>query len=162
MNTRTRTPATPAPRAHTRPERGTLWLRLILGALFTAMALGQLVSLPRMPAILATYGLHPRAAALTVAVALIAGELLAGVWFLARPRARAATPVAAYTAVNLAWAGLALWAFTRGTAVLNCGCFGRYLPQHLSWITLTEDALLLVYAVVLARAVLRARRTSCA
>ncbi|MEU9245386.1 MauE/DoxX family redox-associated membrane protein [Streptomyces sp. NPDC048385] len=153
MNTRTHPPAIPATPAAGRPGRGGSWLRLSLGVLFTAMALGQLVSLPAMPQILATYGLHPRSVTLAVALALIAGGLLAGVWLWARPRSRAVTPVALYTAVTVAWTALAAWALARGASVPNCGCFGRYLPQHLSWFTLAEDALLLVYAVLLARGV---------
>lgn len=137
-----------------------MWLRLIPGVLFTAMARGQLASLLRMPAILAAQGLHPRLAALAVAVALIAGELLVGAWFAERPRSWPTMQVAVRTAVAAAWTAPAVGAFARGAAVPNCGCFGRYLPQRLSWITLIEEVLLLVYGAVPARVVRRARLTS--
>lgn len=129
------------------------WLRLVLGALYTAMAAAQLVSLSRMPGILGAYGLVHGAAATVLALGLIAGEAVCGVWFLARPRSHAPAPVWVYTAVSLVWGALAFPAWVRGLTVANCGCFGRFLAQPMSWITLTEDALTLVYAAVLLRGV---------
>jgi len=89
-------------------------------------------------------------------VSLIAGELACGLWFLARPRSHALAPVWVYTSVSVVWAALGVQAFVRGLTVDNCGCFGLYLGQRLGWFVMAEDALLLVYAVVL----LRAARTS--
>ncbi|GFH37880.1 hypothetical protein SCWH03_41200 [Streptomyces pacificus] len=130
-------------------------MRLVLGALFVAMAAGQLASLPQMPGILAAYGLVAGPAAAVLAVALIAGELVSGVWFLARPRSRALAPVLVFTGVAVVWALLAVQAFARGLTVANCGCFGVFLVQSLSWFVLVQDALLLLYAGVLLRTALR-------
>jgi hypothetical protein len=124
-------------------------MRTVLGALFVAMAAGQLASFRRMPGILAAYGLVSRAGATALAVALIAGELLCGVWFLFRPRSRARVPVWVFTGVAVVWALLAAQAYARGLTVANCGCFGLYLPQRLTWFVLVQDALLLLYAAVL-------------
>ncbi|MEV4918601.1 MauE/DoxX family redox-associated membrane protein [Streptomyces tirandamycinicus] len=129
-------------------------LRLVLGALFVAMAAGQLASLRQMPGILAEYGLVAGPAAAVLAVALIVGELVCGVWFLARPRSRALAPVLVFTGVAVVWALLAVQAFARGLTVANCGCFGIYLVQRLSWFVLVQDALLLLYAGVLLRTAL--------
>ncbi|MFC9915010.1 MauE/DoxX family redox-associated membrane protein [Streptomyces sp. NPDC059862] len=126
-------------------------LRSVLGALFVAMAVGQLVSFRQMPGILDAYGLVSGPGAPALAAALIAGELVCGVWFLARPRSKAIAPVWVYTAVSGAWALLAVQAYARGLTVTNCGCFGRYLAQRLSWFVLVQDALLLCYAVLLFR-----------
>jgi hypothetical protein len=126
-------------------------LRLVLGVTYTAMAAGQLASWTAMPAILSAYGAGGHQAMTVLAAVLIAGELASGLWFLAAPRSRARTPVWIYTAVSLLWAALAGQAFARALAVAVCGCFGRYLPQPLSWIVLAEDALLLLYAVLLLR-----------
>jgi hypothetical protein len=141
-----RAPGAPAGRG---PGARGMVLRLLLGAVFTAMGLGQLVSLDRMPGILAAYGVVAGAGATAVAVALIAGELVCGLWFLARPRSPAPAPVWVYTAVSLTWSALAVQAFARGLTVTNCGCFGVSLAQRLSWSTLVQDALLLLYAVLL-------------
>ncbi|MDN5860224.1 MAG: hypothetical protein L0H84_16560 [Pseudonocardia sp.] len=137
-------------------------LRVVLGVVYLAMAVGQLASWSSMPAILDAYRLLPPAALPVLAAGLIAAELVCGVWFVARPRSRAATPVWVYTAVAVAWAGLGLQAYLRGLPVDNCGCFGLYLTQRLSLFVLAQDALLLVYAVVLLRGTRPAARTRAA
>jgi hypothetical protein len=67
-------------------------------------------------------------------------------------------PVWIYTGVSLIWAVLGGQAYLRGVHVANCGCFGRYLSQRLSGFVLAQDALLLVYAIVMIRASRRAAR----
>jgi hypothetical protein len=134
-----------------------VWLRAILGALYTAMALGQVASWTRMPAILDAYRLTHGAGSLVLAVALVVGELVCGLWLVARARSPALAPVWVYTAVSGVWATLGVQAVLRGLTVTNCGCFGVYLRQRLSWLVLAQDMLLLVYAVVLIRAALRSR-----
>jgi len=129
-----------------------VWLRAILGALLAAMGLGQLVSWSAMPGILEAYGAVPAAGSPLLAAALIVAELLGGGWLLARPRSRALAPVWIYTAVSVAWTLLGLQAYLRGLVVPNCGCFGVYLTQRLSWFTLAQDGLLLGYAVIMIRA----------
>lgn len=126
-------------------------LRIVLGTVYTAMAIGQLASFGHMPGILAAYGLVDGAGATALAVALIAGELVAGVWFLARPRSKALAPVWVYTCVSVVWTVLAVQAYARGLSVDNCGCFGIYLTQRLSWFVLLQDALTLLYAGILIR-----------
>ncbi|WP_405577354.1 MauE/DoxX family redox-associated membrane protein [Streptomyces sp. NBC_01092] len=127
-------------------------LRLVLGAIYTAMGIGQLASLGEMPAILGAYGVVQGAAATVLAVLLIVSELVCGVWFLARPRSTAIAPVWVYTGVSLVWGALAVQAFVRGLTVVNCGCFGNYLTQRLGWFVLVQDALALLYAGLLLRA----------
>ena len=130
-------------------------LRIVLGTVYTAMAIGQLASFGHMPGILAAYGLVDGAGATALAVVLIAGELVAGVWFLARPRSKALAPVWVYTGVSVVWTVLAVQAYARGLAVDNCGCFGLYLTQKLSWFVLLQDALTLLYAGILIRSARR-------
>lgn len=126
-------------------------LRIVLGVVYLAMAGGQLASWSSMPAILDAYRALPPAALPVLAAGLIAAELVCGIWFVARPRSLAATPVWLYTAVAVVWAGLGVQAYLRGLPVDNCGCFGLYLTQRLSLFVLAQDALLLVYAAVLLR-----------
>jgi hypothetical protein len=133
-----------------------VWLRLVLGAVFVGMAVGQLASWRQMPEILGAY--RAGVGSWPVVAGLIAAELVCGVWFLVQPRSAAMTPVWVYTAVSVVWAVLAVQAFVRGVSVANCGCFGVYLRQRLSGWVLAQDALLLVYAVVLIRSGTRAGR----
>ncbi|MBT2487213.1 hypothetical protein J7E96_01395 [Streptomyces sp. ISL-96] len=132
-------------------------LRIVLGAVYTAMAVGQLASFGHMPGILAAYGLVDGVAETALAVALIAGELVCGVWFLARPRSKTVAPVWVFTAVAVIWSFLAVQAYARGLTVTNCGCFGIYLSQRLSWFVLAQDALTLLYAGLLLRGTRTAR-----
>ncbi|MER7895051.1 MauE/DoxX family redox-associated membrane protein [Streptomyces sp. NPDC096046] len=131
-------------------------LRIVLGLLLAAMALGQLASFDAMPAILTAYGLTSGAASTALAVALIGAEAVTAAWFLARPRSRATTPVWLYTGVAAVWTVPAAQAFARGLALDNCGCFGAYLAQPLRWYVLVEDALMLLYAGLLWRGTRRA------
>jgi hypothetical protein len=131
------------------------WLRLVLGGVYAGMAAGQLASFDEMTAILSGYRVVSGAAATALAVGLIAGEAVCGLWFLARPRSRAIAPVLVYTAVSLVWAGLAVQAYARGLVIGRCGCFGVYLSQRLGWPVLVQDALTLLYAVLLLRAARR-------
>lgn len=126
-------------------------LRIVLGTVYSAMAIAQLASMPHMPGILSAYGLVTGTAATGLAVALIAGELVSGIWFLARPRSKALAPVWVYTGVSVAWTVLAAQAYARGLTVANCACFGVYLTQRLSWFVLLQDALTLFYAALLFR-----------
>jgi hypothetical protein len=134
-------------------------LRIILGAVYLAMAAGQLASWPSMPEILRAYDAAPAALLPWLAAGIIAAELLTAAWFLLRPRSSALTPVWTYTAAALVWTALGVQAYVRGFAVDNCGCFGLYLTQRLSWLTLAQDGLMLLYAVFLIRGGLRYRRT---
>jgi len=124
-------------------------LRIVLGTVYTVMAIGQLASFGHMPRILSAYGLVTGGAATALAAALIAGELVCGIWFLARPRSKALAPVWVYTGVSMVWSLLAAQAYARGLGVANCGCFGIYLTQRLSWFVLLQDALTLLYAGLL-------------
>lgn len=131
-------------------------LRPVLGTLYVAMAVGQLVSWSRMPEILDAYQLPGIGSPVFVAV-LIAAELVSGVWLVTRPRSGVRTPVWGFLAVALVWSGLGLQGVLRGLEVPNCGCFGVYLTQRLSWFVLAQDALLLVYALLLVRRTARDR-----
>ncbi|MGP3974814.1 MauE/DoxX family redox-associated membrane protein [Streptomyces sp. 8N114] len=126
-------------------------LRLVVGTVYTAMAAGQLASIDRMPQILSAYGPDRKLAAV-LAGGLIVGELVCGLWFLARPRSRALAPVWVFVAVSLVWSALTAQAYARELVVANCGCFGVYLTQRLSWLVLLQDALALLYAGLLLRA----------
>ncbi|MFD4586889.1 MauE/DoxX family redox-associated membrane protein [Streptomyces sp. NPDC058434] len=137
-------------------------LRIVLGTVCTTMGVAQLASFGHMPGILSAYGLVTGSAGTVLAVALIAGELVCGIWFLARPPSKALAPVWVYTAVSVVWTVLAVQGYARGLAVANCGCFGIYLTQRLGWFVLLQDALTLLYAALLFRsahtAPARARR----
>jgi hypothetical protein len=126
------------------------------------MAAGQLASWPHRAAVPGAYDAAPAAALPLLAAGLIVGELACGTWFLARPRSQALAPVWVYTAVAVVWSALGAQAYLRGLTIANCGCFGIYLTQQLSWFTLAQDGLLLLYAALMIRSGLRARHAAAA
>lgn len=126
--------------------------RLVLALLLLAMAAGQILSSAEFQAAVDDYSVT---GATVVVVVLLAGEVVGGVGLLLPlPRTRV---VAGWIglAVALLWTGLALQAFARGLQIDNCGCFGRFLAQELSWWVLVQDA----YFVALAGLALRNART---
>jgi hypothetical protein len=136
-------------------RRGTVLARL-LGALFTAMATFQLADLRGFAGVLETFQLGGPGTAWTLAVALLIGELVSGVWLLVVPRYRPLVPAVVFAVTSMLWSALAAQAFARGLALDNCGCFGVYLAQPLRWWVLLQDAALLGYSVLLLRAATRA------
>ncbi len=130
-------------------------LARLLGGLFTAMAAFQLADLPGFVGVLETYLLGGPGTAWPLAVMLLAGELVSGLWLLVAPRRRPIIPATVFALTSVLWSSLAVQAFARGLALDNCGCFGVYLAQPLRWWVLLQDAALLGYSALLLRAATR-------
>jgi hypothetical protein len=126
--------------------------RLLFGLLVLGMAIGQLLSFSVFLDAIHSYRVAGDVGVTRgVAIALVAGELFSGVGLLTGlPRLR---KLAGWVGLGLAagWAALATQAFVRGLEVENCGCFGRYFAQRLSWLVLLQD----VYFVILAYLAMR-------
>jgi methylamine utilization protein MauE len=133
-------------------RHGRAILARVLGGLFTAMAAFQLVDLPGFVGVLETFQLGGPEMAWTLAVLLLAGELVSGLWLLVVPRHRPFLPAVIFALTSVLWSALAAQAFGRGLALDNCGCFGVYLAQPLRWWVLLQDAALLGYSALLLRA----------
>jgi hypothetical protein len=141
--------------AHPVPTRRGVVLARLLGAMFTAMAAFQLADLAGFVGVLETFRLGGPAAGV-LAVSLLVGELVSGLWLLIAPRRRPLVPAVVFGLVSVLWTALATQAFARGLVLDNCGCFGVYLAQPLRWWVLLQDAALLGYSVLLLRAATRA------
>ncbi|MGH2689829.1 MAG: MauE/DoxX family redox-associated membrane protein [Actinomycetota bacterium] len=129
--------------------------RLALALLLLSMAVGQTVSVGAFVDALESYRLGGREAGVVAAAAFIASEAAAGVGLLMPwPRLRV---WAARVGLGVAgvWAALAAQAFVRTLAIPNCGCFGRYLGQRLSWWVLVQDAYFVLLAVLALRSARR-------
>ncbi|MGH3898020.1 MAG: MauE/DoxX family redox-associated membrane protein [Pseudonocardiaceae bacterium] len=135
-------------------------LARLLGGLFTAMAAFQLADLRGFVGVLETFQLGGPGTAWTLAVMLLAGELVSGLWLLAVPRRRSLVPAIVFALTSVLWSVLAAQAFARGVALDNCGCFGVYLAQPLRWWVLLQDAALLGYSALLLRAATRAQSST--
>ncbi|CAN5881822.1 hypothetical protein BH23ACT12_BH23ACT12_06430 [soil metagenome] len=108
--------------------------RLLFALLVLAMAIGPVVELLRV------CGDHSRLPASRgetlsriLSLALVAGELFAGIGLLTGGPRFGHLAGSVGFGVAVTWSALAVQAFLRGIDVANCGCFGRYLAQRLSW-----------------------------
>lgn len=128
--------------------------RWVFAALLLSMVLGQSLSLPEFVNAIGSYRVAGEAGSGVLAWVLLLLQAIAGAGLLwGSPRLR---PVAGWAGLvaALAWSALAVQAFARGLSIPNCGCFGRFLAQELSWWVLLQDA----YFVVLALLALRSAR----
>lgn len=131
--------------------------RWVFAVLLLSMALGQSLSLPEFVNAVGSYRVAGEAGSSVLAWVLLLLQALAGAGLLwGSPRLR---PVAGWAglAVALAWSALAVQAFARGISIPNCGCFGRFLAQELSWWVLLQDAYFVVLAVLALRSARRDR-----
>lgn len=131
--------------------------RWVFGALLLLMALGQFLSPSEFIDAIGSYRLAGDAGSRVLAWFLLLLQALAGAGLLwGSPRLR---PVAGWAglAVALAWSALAVQAFARGLSIPNCGCFGRFLAQELSWWVLVQDAYFVVLALLALRSAGRDR-----
>lgn len=129
--------------------------RLLFGFLVLGMAVGQLLSFSSFLDAIESYQVAGETVSRTMAVALVGGELFAGIGLLTGlPNLR---KLAGWVGLGVAvgWAALAVQAFVRGLEVANCGCFGRYFAQRLSWIVLVQDAYFVILAYLAMRSALR-------
>ncbi len=113
--------------------------RVVLALLLLAMTVGQLADFPGFVDVLRDYDTGAASVAWIAAIGLVAGEVTGAALLLSgRTSVRRSGAVVAL-AVAVTWSALALFAFARGIAIDNCGCFGVYLAQPLRWWVLLED-----------------------
>ena len=126
--------------------------RWILGPLLIAMAVGQLLSVDGFIDIIRSYRAVPSPAAPTLALTLVAAELVAGVGLVRREPTKSVVWIG--VAVAIVWTLLGTQAFARGLALQSCGCFGTFFAQPLRGWVLFEDAELIALALLAMSAIL--------
>lgn len=125
--------------------------RLLFSLLVLSMALGQSLTFSAFVAAIESYQVAAPGVSRGIGLALILGETFAGIGLLAGSQKLRSVAGWAGLTVAAVWAGLAVQAFLSGLEIENCGCFGRYFAQRLSWLVLLQD----VYFVGLAYLALR-------
>lgn len=130
-------------------------LRLFLGLVLLATAVGKLADVRGFAGVLRAYEAFPEASLVALAAAIPIAELALALWlFSGRGLEGAALAAFVLHVVYAAWAALSL---ARGLRLENCGCFGVFLARPLGWRTVTEDLVLAAAsAALLALAVRRA------
>jgi hypothetical protein len=127
-------------------------VRLYLGILLAAMALGQALSWKTYMRAVAAHGLG--SVSRGVAVLLFLLEVVVATGLFVAPGAPRVPIASLAVVVTGTWGLLALQAFVRRRHVPNCACFGRFMRQELRWWVLLEDAAFVGLAVLHFRSVL--------
>ena len=125
------------------------FLRLFIGGVIFASALGKSLDLPGFVEVLATYRAFPDIVLRPLALAVTGFEFVLGAWVLSGWQLRTGALVA--LGLN---AGYAVWmtiSLLRGLELSNCGCFGVFFPQPLRWYSPLEDLVLVGMCYALAR-----------
>ncbi len=131
----------------------------LLGLLLGAQAIGKLMDMRLYIVALERFRAVPKIATTAVAIAWVAVELVAlfGLGAAAAKPMRAVFLVGAAAAAldALAYAALTVGTRLRGIEVLNCTCFGAFLPQRLSTSVLIQDLVMVAWTLWTLRAALR-------
>ncbi len=123
------------------------FLQLFLGATLLALAVGKALDLPGFVEVLKTYRAFPNTMLFPLALAVASAEFVLGAWLLSGWHLKTSALVAAW--LN---AGYALWmtvSLLRGLELANCGCFGVFFPQPLSWFSPLEDVVMVAVCLTL-------------
>jgi hypothetical protein len=97
--------------------------------------------------VLRSYRFFPVDLLWPAALAIMATELLLGLWLLwGRQLFRAAQAAVGLHITYAAWTAFML---LRGKPILNCGCFGSHMARPLSWLTFAENLVLVALSVAL-------------
>jgi uncharacterized membrane protein YphA (DoxX/SURF4 family) len=124
-------------------------LAVLRGLFFLLMAttgIAKLLDMPGFIGVVASYQSLPGHLLAPSAWALALAETTLAAWLLwGRHLHTAAMALVLMHLVYLAWL---LWALARNLHLPNCGCFGAYWAQPLSWFSPLEDLALLALAAI--------------
>ncbi len=126
-------------------------LAAVLAVLLGAQAVGKLLDMRLYVVALDRFRALPKSATMTVAVLWVAIELLAllglGATALRPSRTLALAGASAALIDAVAYAALTIGTRARGIEVLNCTCFGAFLPQRLSTSVLIQDLVMVAWTI---------------
>jgi hypothetical protein len=122
-------------------------LRLFIGGIILVPAVGKSLGLRGFAQVLETYQAFPTGLLIPRGLLVTSIELALGIWLLWGWRLTSAARASiALNAGYAVWLLISLW---RGLTLSNCGCFGVFFPQPLTWLSPVEDLVLvsLCYAL---------------
>ena len=123
-------------------------LQLFIGGIIFLSGLGKSLDMPGFIEVLKTYQVFPPSMLRPFAFTLTGIEILLGVWILSAYRLQWSALGGAL--LNTLYAGWVVITLLRGLTLSNCGCFGVYFPQPLTWLTPIQDLVFVGMCVVLA------------
>jgi uncharacterized membrane protein YphA (DoxX/SURF4 family) len=123
-------------------------LQFLIGGIFFLSALGKSLDIPGFIEVLKTYQAFPPSMLSPFAFSVTGIEFLLGVWILSGYRLQWSALGGAL--LNMLYAGWVIITLLRGLTLSNCGCFGVFFPQPLTWLTPIQDIVLVGMCLVLA------------
>ena len=123
-------------------------LQIFIGGIIFLSALGKSLDMPGFIEVLKTYQAFSPSMLRPLAFAITGIEFLLGVWILSGYRLSFSAWGAAL--LNTLYAVWVVITLLRGLTLSNCGCFGVFFPQPLTWLTPTGDLVLVGMCVLLA------------
>ena len=124
------------------------FLQLTIGGIIFGSALGKALDLPGFVEVLKTYQSFPLVMLFPLAVAVTFGEFVLGIWILSGLHLRTSALLGAL--LNIVYALWMTITLLRGLELDNCGCFGVFFPQPLTWFSPFLDLVLVAFCWVLA------------
>lgn len=131
-------------------------LQLFIGGIIFASAFGKSLDLPGFVEVLNTYRAFPVSTLWPLALGVTGIEFLLGAWLLSGWRLQTSALVGA--GMNTLYAVWMMISHLRGLELTNCGCFGVFFPQRLTWLSPIEDVVMVSLCLVLRRLTRRSMR----
>ena len=122
-------------------------LRLLVGGIIFGSALGKSLDFAGFVDILETYQAFPNAILEILAGTIIIGEFVLGTWILSGYQLGISALLGAL--MNMVYAIWMTITLLRGLELPNCGCFGVFFPQPLTWHSPLEDLALVTFCGLL-------------
>ncbi len=123
-------------------------LQILVGGIIFGSALGKSLDLAGFVEVLTTYQAFSPRTLWPLATTITIGEVILGTWILSGFRLRMSALLGA--AMNTGYAGWMTLSLLRGLNLPNCGCFGVFFPQPLTWRSPLEDLVLVALCSLLA------------
>lgn len=124
-------------------------LQILVGGIIFGSALGKSLDFPGFVDVLETYQAFSPSILSPLAAIVMIGEFVLGTWILSGYRLRMSAFVGA--GMNAGYAGWMTISLMRGLDLPNCGCFGVFFPQPLSWRSPIEDLALVAFCALMAK-----------
>ena len=123
-------------------------LQFFIGGIIFLSALGKSLDMPGFIEVLKTYQAFPPSTLRSLSFFVTGIEFFLGFWILSGYRLLGSALGAAL--LNTLYTGWMVLTLFRGLTLSNCGCFGVFFPQPLTWLTPIEDLVLVGMCVLLA------------
>lgn len=119
--------------------------RLLIGLTLLVTGVAKLLDLPGFAEVLGHYQLFPAFLTTLLAYTLPFVELAIGLSLLLAWKEQLGTLAA--IVLHIGFIVVLTITLIRGIPIMNCGCFGVFWPRPLTWGTILEDVVMLMFSI---------------